>query len=95
MSGVINSFNLIKTLAAKSPIKSQLAALSYASNNRRCKLVNRNCNSVNSQQSRGAKKWYPDKEFWDYYDGGTLFYPEEARWKYPVPLGEGEQLSWR
>jgi NADH dehydrogenase (ubiquinone) Fe-S protein 2 len=40
-------------------------------------------NKVNFESRRGAKKWYPDKEFFSQYEG-TLYYPEEARWQIPL-----------
>lgn len=45
------------------------------------------CSLVSSkQQTRGAKKWFPDLKFFQDYEGAVL-YPDEvtAKWK-PLPV---------
>lgn len=39
--------------------------------------------SVKYESRRGAKKWYPDREFFKQFEGVVAF-PEEARWTEPI-----------
>lgn len=39
--------------------------------------------NVHYESRRGAKKWYPDREFFKQFEGVVAF-PEEARWTEPI-----------
>ena len=75
MSSVLGSAHLLRRIACsnipgltKLPILSPIVA------------SNEKCQPVLIQSARGGKKWYPDKEYYSYYDGGVYYYPEETKW---------------
>lgn len=74
MASVLGSFNLLRRVAASPTLaKFPLASLGHVSN------------KINMESRRGAKKWYPDKQFMEQFEG-TLMYPEEARWQIPMAI---------
>ena len=42
---------------------------------------------IQVQQTRGARKWWPDADFWKQFEG-SVAYPEYARWVYPDKRNE-------
>lgn len=80
MSSVLGSAHLLRRIAC-----SNIAGLSKLPIVSSTSISNEKRQSVLVQSTRGAKKWYPDKEYYSYYDGGVYYYPEETKWDIPKP----------
>lgn len=59
------------------------AALSNNAAVGRVVLSSLGAGQVQYESKRGAKKWYPDHDFFRQFEGVVL-YPEEARWSEPL-----------
>lgn len=72
MASVLGSFRLLARAAASPSLaKFPLGAIGAIGANH------------NYQPQRGHKKWYPDKQFFEQFEG-VVMYPEEARWTRPL-----------